>query len=52
VHTRLTEDRHNPESLGPESDNFSLEELDASLKVGKALGAEGLDGLVPHFLNN
>jgi hypothetical protein len=33
---RLTEDRCNPEPLGPKSDNFSLEERDASLKAGTA----------------
>jgi hypothetical protein len=27
VHVRLTEDRRNPEPLGPEGDNFSMEEL-------------------------
>jgi hypothetical protein len=44
VHVRLTEDRLNPEPLGPESDNFSMEELVYSLKVGKAKGAEGPRG--------
>jgi hypothetical protein len=41
VHTRLTEDRRNPKPLGPESDNFSMEELVSSLKADKAKGAEG-----------
>jgi hypothetical protein len=52
VHVRLTEDRLNPEPLGPASDDFSMEELVSSLKVGKAKGAEGPDGLVPQFLKN
>ena len=52
VRTRLTEDRRKPETLGPECDDFSLEELDASLKAGKASGAEGPDGLAPRFLKN
>jgi hypothetical protein len=52
VRTRLTEDRHNPEPLGPESDNFLMEELVSSLKVGKAKGAEGLDELAPQFPKN
>jgi hypothetical protein len=52
VHVRLTEDRHNPEPLGPESDDFSMEELVCSLKAGKAKGAEGPDGLAPQFLKN
>jgi hypothetical protein len=52
VHTRLAEDRRNPEPLGPASDEFLMEELDASLKAGKALRAEGPDGLAPRFLKN
>jgi hypothetical protein len=52
VHTRLAEDRRNPEPLGSESDEFSMEELVSSLKADKASGAEGLDGLAPHFLKN
>jgi hypothetical protein len=52
VHTRLTEDRRNPEPLGPESDNFLMEELVSSLKAGKAKGAKGPDGLPPQFLKN
>ena len=52
VRVRLTEDRRNPEPLGPESDDFSMEELVASLKAGKAKGAEGPDGLAPQFLKN
>jgi hypothetical protein len=52
VHTRLAEDRRNLEPLGPESDKFSMEELVFSLKVGKASGAEGPDGLAPRFLKN
>jgi hypothetical protein len=52
MRTRLAEDRRNPEPLGPESDKFSMEELVASLRVGKALGAEGPDGLAPCFLKN
>jgi hypothetical protein len=52
VRVRLTEDRRNPEPLGQESDDFSMEELVSSLKVGKAKGAEGPDGLVPQFLKN
>jgi hypothetical protein len=52
VHIRLTEDSLNPEPLGPESDNFSMEELVSSLKVGKAKGAEGPDRLAPQFLKN
>jgi hypothetical protein len=52
VHTRLTEDRRNPEPLGPGSNNFSIEELVSSLKAGKALGAKGPDGLAPRFLKN
>jgi hypothetical protein len=32
MHIRLTEDRRNPEPLGPKSDNFSMEELVSSLK--------------------
>jgi hypothetical protein len=47
VRVRLTEDRLNPEPLGPESDDFSMEELVSSLKAGKAKGAEGPDGLAP-----
>jgi hypothetical protein len=50
--TRLTEDRRNPQPLGPESDNFSMEELVSSLKAGKAKGAEGPDGLASQFLKN
>jgi hypothetical protein len=45
---RLTEDRLNPEPLGPESDDFLMEELVSSLKAGKAKGAEGPDGLFPN----
>jgi hypothetical protein len=52
VRVRLTEDRRNPEPLGPESDNFSMEELVSSLKAGKAKGAEGPDGLACQFLKN
>jgi hypothetical protein len=52
MHTKLTEDRCNPVLLGPESDNFSLEELDTSLKAGKASVAEGPDGLALRFLKN
>ena len=52
VRVRLTEDRRNPEPLGPESDDFSMEELVASLKAGKAKGAEGPDGIAPQFLKN
>jgi hypothetical protein len=52
VCTRLTEDRRNPEPLGPESDDFLMEELVSSLKAGKASGAEGPDGLAPCFLKN
>jgi hypothetical protein len=52
MHVRLTEDRVNPEPLGPESDNFSMEELVSSLKAGKAKGAEGPDRLAPQFLKN
>jgi hypothetical protein len=52
VHTRLTENRRNLEPLGPESDNFSMEQLVSSLKAGKALGAKGPDGLAPRFLKN
>jgi hypothetical protein len=52
MHVRLTEDWLNPEPLGPESDDFSMEELVSSLKVGKAKGAEGPDGLAPQFLKN
>jgi hypothetical protein len=47
VHTRLAEDRRNPEPLGPESNEFSMEELVFSLKAGKAS-----DGLAPLFLKN
>jgi hypothetical protein len=50
VRVRLTEDRLNPEPLGPESDDFSMEELVSSLKMGKAKGAEEPDGLAPQFL--
>jgi hypothetical protein len=52
VQTRLTEDKCNPEPLGPESDEFSMEELVSSLKAGKASGAEGPDGLAPRILKN
>jgi hypothetical protein len=52
VRVRLTENRLNPEPLGPESDDFSMEELVSSLKAGKAKGAEGLDRLAPQFLKN
>jgi hypothetical protein len=52
MHVRLTEYRRNPEPLGPESDDFSMEELVFSLKAGKAKGAEGPDGLVLQFLKN
>jgi hypothetical protein len=52
VRTRLTEDRRNPEPLGPESDDFSMEELVSSVKAGKASGAEGPAGLAPRFLKN
>jgi hypothetical protein len=52
MHVRLTEDRLNPEPLGPESDDFSIEELVSSLKAGKAKGAKGPDGLDPQFLKN
>jgi hypothetical protein len=52
VHTRLTEDRRIPESLGPESYNFSMEELVSSLKAGKAKEAEGPDGPAFQFLKN
>jgi hypothetical protein len=52
VHSRLTEDRRNPESLGPEGDNFLREELVSFLKVGKASGAEGPNGLALRFLKN
>jgi hypothetical protein len=52
MRTRLAEDRRNPEPLGPENDKFSMEELDASLKAGEALGAKGLDGLAPRFQKN
>jgi hypothetical protein len=52
VLTRLAEDRRNPESLGLERDEFLIEELVCSLKGGKASGAEGPDGLAPHFLKN
>jgi hypothetical protein len=45
LHVRLTEDRLNPEPLGPESDDFSMEELVSSLKAGK-----GPDGLASQFL--
>jgi hypothetical protein len=41
VHIRLTEERHNPEPLGPESDDFLMEELVSSLKAGKARGPRG-----------
>jgi hypothetical protein len=44
--------RRNPEPLGPESDDFSMEELVFSLKAGKAKGAEGPDVLAPQFLKN
>jgi hypothetical protein len=52
MRVRLTEDRCNPEPLGPESDDFSMEELVSSLKAGKAKGAEGPDRLAPQFLKN
>jgi hypothetical protein len=52
MHTRLTEDKCNPEPLGLESDKFLMEELVSSLKAVKALGAEGPDGLAPRFLKN
>jgi hypothetical protein len=52
VHTRLAENRRNPESLGSKSDEFLMEELVSSLKVGEASGVEGPDGLAPRFLNN
>jgi hypothetical protein len=52
VRTRLTENRRNPEPLGPESDNFLMEELVSSLKAGEVSGAEGPDGLAPCFLKN
>jgi hypothetical protein len=52
VRTRLAEDRPNPELLGPESDEFLMEELVSSLKAGKASGTEGTDGLAPRFLKN
>jgi hypothetical protein len=52
VRVGLTEDRCNPDPLGPESDDFSMEELVASLKAGKAKGAVGPDGLAPQFLKN
>jgi hypothetical protein len=50
MHVRLTEDRLNLEPLGPESDDFLMEESVSSLKAGKAKGAEGPDGLAPQFL--
>jgi hypothetical protein len=49
---RTTLSERNPEPLGPESDDFSMEELVSSLKTGKAKGAEGPEGLAPHFLKN
>jgi hypothetical protein len=52
VLSRISEDRRNPEPLGLENDNFSLEELDTSLKADEAMGAEGPDGLAPRFLKN
>jgi hypothetical protein len=52
MHVRLTEDRCNPEPQGLESDDFSMEELVSSLKVGKAKGAKGPDGLASQFLKN
>jgi hypothetical protein len=52
VRVRLTEDRRNPEPLGPESDDFSMKKLVFSLKAGKAKGAKGPDGLAPQFLKN
>jgi hypothetical protein len=52
MHVRLTEDRRNPEPLGPESDDFSMEEFVSSLKAGKTKGAKGPDGLAPQFLKN
>jgi hypothetical protein len=41
IRTRLAEDRRNPEPLGPESDEFLMEELVSSLKMGKASGPRG-----------
>jgi hypothetical protein len=49
VHTRLAVDRQNPEPLGPDSNEFLMEELDASLNAGKASGAKEPDGLAPRF---
>jgi hypothetical protein len=48
VRTRLAEDRRG----GLESDEFLMEKLVCFLKGGKALGAEGSDGLAPRFLKN
>jgi hypothetical protein len=42
MHTRLAEDRRNPELLGPEGDEFSIEKLVVSLKAGRASGSRGL----------
>jgi hypothetical protein len=47
MRVRLTEDRLNPEPLGPESDDFSMEELVSFLKAGRAKRVEGPDGLAP-----
>jgi hypothetical protein len=52
VHVRLTENRLNFEPLGPESDDFLMEELVFSLKAGKAKRAEGPNGLALQFLKN
>jgi hypothetical protein len=52
MRVRLTKDRRNPEPLGPESEDLSMEELVSSLKEGKAKGAEGPNGLAPQFLKN
>jgi hypothetical protein len=52
VRTRLTEDRRNPEPLGPESDDLSMEELVSSLKGGKAKEVKGPGGLATRFLKN
>jgi hypothetical protein len=52
MHSRLAENRRNLEPLSPESDKFSLEELDSSLKASKESGAEGQDGPAPCFLKN
>jgi hypothetical protein len=50
--TRLAEERRNPEPLGPESDEFLMEELVSSLKAGKVSGAKGPDKLASRFLKN